>query len=197
MEEERRAQLETEIARHLDAGDLDAAACALLRGYGVEIFTYLAAMTRDPVQADETFAIFSEDLWRGLPGFRREASARTWAYRLAWHAFERHRNDAFARRHLPLTPSLDEVAQEVRSRTASYLGSEVRDAVSQLRAQLDPPEQSLLILRVDRGLSWREVAQVISTPEAPLTEAALAKRFERVKTRLRRLAEEAGLLPQE
>jgi RNA polymerase sigma-70 factor, ECF subfamily len=192
-----RVELETEIARHLDAGDHAAAACAILRGYGVEILAYLVAVTRDPVVADEVFSAVSEDLWRGLPGFRRESSARTWLYCLAWHAFVRRREDAFVRRRTTLSKAFEEVAQEVRSRTASFLRTDVKDTFSRLREQLNAQEQTLLILRVDRDLSWREVAEVLSTPEAPITEAVLAKRFERVKTKLRRLAEEAGLLPRE
>jgi len=191
---ERRADVEAEIARHLDAGDHAEAARAMLRGYGFELLSYLIAVTRDAALADEVFSMLSEDLWRGLPGFRREASARTWLYRLAWHAFERQRADPFARRRTPLSPALDDVAQEVRSKTASFLRTDVKDEISRLRDELDPQEQTLLILRIDRGLSWREVAEVMSAPGAPVGEALLAKRFERIKTKLRLLADKAGLL---
>jgi hypothetical protein len=58
-----------------------------------------------------------------------------------------------------------------------------------------------LILRVDRGLAWNEIAQSMDDGDAPLTDtelhrqaAALRKRFERIKDRLRVLAREAGLL---
>lgn len=195
MTRKHRVELETDIARHLDGGDLSGATCAILRGYGIEILAYLAAVTRNPAVADEVFSAFSEDLWRGLPRFRQECSVRTWLYHLAWHALQRHREDAFARRRAPLSPEIEEVAQDVRSRTASFLRTEVKDAISRLREQLDPQEQTLLILRVDRGLSWHDVAEVLSTPAAPVTEALLAKRFERIKAKLRLLAEQAGLLP--
>jgi RNA polymerase sigma-70 factor (ECF subfamily) len=66
--------------------------------------------------------------------------------------------------------------------------------VARLRNQLTPAEQSLLVLRVDRALSWSEVATVMSTPEERLDAQAAAKRFQRVKTKLRKLAEDAGLL---
>jgi len=59
----------------------------------------------------------------------------------------------------------------------------------------------LLMLRVDRGLSWLELAEVMFSGEAALgdeerkTEAArLRKRFQHAKDRLRKLAQEAGLL---
>jgi RNA polymerase sigma-70 factor (ECF subfamily) len=63
-----------------------------------------------------------------------------------------------------------------------------RGVAERLRASLDPYEQTLLILRVDRGLSWDEVTCVLSSPEDPVNKDALKKRFERVKARLRTLA---------
>ena len=187
--------LEADVARLLEAGDLQSAAAAIMRGYGPAILGYLAALARDEDRTDDVFAQFSEDLWRGLPGFRRDASVRTWVYKLAWHAWLRQERDAFRRRGRAfLSGEMSGLAAEVRSTTALHLKSEAKDAVARLRAQLTPEEQSLLVLRIDRGLSWSEVASIMSTPEEHLDSRAVAKRFQRVKEKLRRLAEEAGLL---
>lgn len=187
--------LEAEVGRLLEAGDLPSAAAAILRGYGPAILSYLAALARDEDRADDAFSQFCEDLWRGLPGFRRDASVRTWAYKLAWHAWLRNEREAFRRRGRPLaTEEISRLVAEVRSTTALHLRSEAKDAVARLRMQLTPAEQSLLVLRVDRALPWSEVAVVMSTPEENLDAQAVAKRFQRVKTKLRKLAEEAGLL---
>jgi RNA polymerase sigma-70 factor (ECF subfamily) len=187
--------LEAEIARLLEAGDRASATAAIMRGYGPAILGYLAALARDEDRADDVFSQFSEDLWRGLPTFRRDASVRTWLYKLAWHAWLRQERDAFRRHGRPLvSDEMSRLVAEVRSTTALHLRSEAKDAVARLREQLTPAEQSLLVLRIDRGLSWSEVASVMSTPEERLDSQTLAKRFQRVKDRLRRLAEEAGLL---
>lgn len=187
--------LESEIARLLEAGDVRSAASAIMRGYGPAILGYLAALARDEDRADDAFSQFSEDLWRGLPGFRREASVRTWVYKLAWHAWLRHERDAFRRhRRSFVSGEMSALAAEVRSTTALHLKSEAKDAVARLRGQLTPAEQSLLYLRIDRGLSWSEVASVMSTPEEGLDSQTVTKRFQRVKDKLRKLAEEAGLL---
>ena len=179
----------------LEAGELASAAAVIMRGYGPEILAYLTALARDEDRADDAFAQFSEDLWRGLPGFRRDASMRTWLYKLAWHAWLRQARDPFRRRVGPLlTDEMSRLVAEVRSTTAFHLKSEARDAVARLRAQLSPAEQSLLVLRIDRGLTWAEVVSVMSTPEERLDAATVAKRFQRVKEKIRRLAEQAGLL---
>ncbi len=68
------------------------------------------------------------------------------------------------------------------------------DRLAKLRESLKPEEQTLLILRVDKGLSWKEIAQVLADEEAPPDVGALRKRFERLKERLLRLAREEGLV---
>jgi RNA polymerase sigma-70 factor (ECF subfamily) len=77
----------------------------------------------------------------------------------------------------------------------------VKDRFQQLREQLPEDDQTLLVLRVDRGLSWLELAEVMLGDDAPAsdeqlkTEAArLRQRFQAAKHRLRKLVEEAGLL---
>lgn len=187
--------LEAEIARLLETRDLAAVAAAVMRGYGPEILAYLTALARDEDRADDAFAQFSEDLWRGLPGFRGDASIRTWLYTLAWHAWLRQDRDAFRRRAHPLlSEEMSRLAAEVRSTTAFHLKSEAKDAVASLRKQLSPAEQSLLVLRIDRGLTWAQVASVMSTPDEHLDPATVAKRFQRVKEKIRELARQAGLL---
>jgi RNA polymerase sigma-70 factor (ECF subfamily) len=187
--------LEAEIVRLLETGDLAPVAAAIMRGYGPEIFAYLTALARDEDRADDAFSQFSEDLWRGLPEFRRDASVRTWLYKLAWHAWLRQTRDAFRRRARPLlSDEMSRLAAEVRSTTALHLKSEAKDAVARLREQLSPAEQSLLVLRIDRGLTWAQVASVMSTPEERLDPATVAKRFQRVKEKIRELARKAGLL---
>jgi RNA polymerase sigma-70 factor (ECF subfamily) len=181
--------LEARIAERLDASDTSGAATAALRGYGPQIYGYLRAVLREPDLADEAFSVFSEDLWKGISAFRRAATFCTWAYKLAWHAAARTAREPARKRHRPLaTTEAAKIAVEVRTATAPHLRTEVKDAVRDLREQLTPEEQTLLVLRVDRDLSWREVADVLDTDEA-----ALRKRFERVKERLKKLARERGI----
>ena len=59
----------------------------------------------------------------------------------------------------------------------------------------------LLMLRVDQRLAWEEVARVMAETDEPLSAlelkkraAALRQQFQRLKTRLRTLAEEDGLI---
>jgi RNA polymerase sigma-70 factor, ECF subfamily len=179
--------LEQNIRDHLDRGDLTAAATVAMRGYGPEVLGYLLALRDNPEDAREIFSAFSEDLWKGLGAFRGEASFRTWAYALAWHAACRFERQSYRKRVRRLaTTESSKLVLEVESQTRV----ERQGLVTRLRQQMTPEERTLLVLRIDRALSWDDVARVMSQPDRPLTADAVKKRFERIKARLRRMAEE-------
>jgi len=76
----------------------------------------------------------------------------------------------------------------------SMLASSPQDRLARLRASLEPEERTLLILRLDREMSWNEVAEVLSVEGGPVDAAAVRKRFERVKDKLAKLAKKQGLI---
>ncbi|MGC3996609.1 MAG: sigma-70 family RNA polymerase sigma factor [Anaeromyxobacter sp.] len=179
----------------LAAGDHRAAAEAIVRDHGPQILGYLASILRNDADAADVFSQFTEDLWKGLPGFRGECPVRVWAYRLAWHAAVRHLRDPYRARGRRLeTTELSRIAEEVRSSVLMGKREARQRGIDRLRSRLAPEEQSLLVLRLDRGLSWREVATVLEEDGAAVDEAALRKRFERLKDKLSRMAREEGLL---
>jgi len=178
--------LEQRLGLLLDRGEQAAAVASAIRGYGPQILGYLAVVLRSDDAAAEVFSDFAEDLLKGIAGFRRESSFRVWAYALAWRAAQRHRRDAFRQRTRALyTSEASRIADEVRTSLPSKVAR--RDHVERLREQLDPEDQALLVLRFDRDLSWTEVAQALSESGEPVAEAALRKRFERLKLRLQEL----------
>jgi hypothetical protein len=71
------AVVEARLRELLDRGTYDAAATAVIRDYGPELLGYLTAIMRNDDWARDVFAQFCENMWRGLPAFRRECSVRT------------------------------------------------------------------------------------------------------------------------
>ena len=189
-------EAEARCLEALDRGDHAGAATAVVRQYGPQLLGYLCSVLRSEADAGEVFSMFSEDLWRGLPGFRRECPLRVWCYRLAWHAAARFLRDPYRGRGRRLeTNELSRLVEEVRS--SVFLGrDQARQAtLERLRAGLSPDERTLLVLRLDRGLAWAEVALVLAEGQGPpVDEAALRKRFERLKDKLAARAREEGLL---
>lgn len=173
--------LEAQIAAHLATGDHAAAARAALQGYGPELLLYLRGVLQDDDAADEVFAQFSEKLWSGLPGYRARASFRTWAHRIAGNAALDHLRGAWRRRVRRLaTVEGEQLARPSASLPQSRAR---RSSLDRLKQALSPAERALLLLRVEQGLPWRDVAEALSLPEP-----AVRKRFERLKRRLRLLA---------
>jgi RNA polymerase sigma-70 factor (ECF subfamily) len=184
-------ELETDIAAALAQADFTRAATLAIRGYGPAVLGYLRAVLASEADANEAFSVFSEDLWRGLPGFRGQASVCTWSYVLAYNAALRVARDPYRRRGERLgTDDAERLVQEVRSQTATHLKTDTKDKLRELRRALTPADQTLLVLKLDRHMSWREVALVLGESD----EAVVRKRFERVKHKLRKLAVASGLL---
>jgi RNA polymerase sigma-70 factor, ECF subfamily len=180
------------LARARQEGDWPGAAELALRGYGPEIWSCLFRITGDTPTADEVYSQFCEDLWRGLPRFEGRSSFRTWCYRLAHHARARHFDRAHRRHEMRAgSEQFHTVAAQVRSETAWYLRTEAKDRLSQVRESLEPEERELLVLRVENGMAWNEIAEILhgSGSEAEIKRAAgtLRMRYNRVKDKIRRL----------
>jgi RNA polymerase sigma factor (sigma-70 family) len=188
------------------AGDFEATATLVLEAYGAELYSFVLAQFRgNQDSADDVFSSFREDFWRGLPGFEWRCSMRAWCYCLARNASNRFRRAPYNQRarQVPLSQSsfMDELITRARSTTLPHLRSEVKDEFQRLREQLTQEEQDLLVLRVDRDLPWRDVAHAMLASDESREEegmrryeVSLRQRFAELKKRLRRLAEEAGLL---
>lgn len=177
----------------------------IVEAYGLETLAYLRAVTQ-PSVADDVYGQAVLDLWEGLKDFRWQCSARTYLFSVARNALARHhklagrarrREDAFAR----VQWLLEMVASDTRTKTPPHLRSEIKQRVRQLRESLPEDEQTLLILRIDRRLSYRELVRVMGEADAELDDEALAraaarvrKRFQVAKNKLRELMRDDGLL---
>jgi RNA polymerase sigma-70 factor (ECF subfamily) len=193
-----------EIERRLDAlrrdGDLRGAATEAIESYGPEVLGWLFVTCRSRVEAEEAFLSSSEELWRSMVSFRGDCSVRTWMYLLARRALQHHRARASEKieRNRPLSEA-SAVADRVRSRTAPWQRTEVKERFAALRDELSEDDRGLLVLRVDKGLSWQEIARVLaSDDDDPQRFAArLRKRYQAIKERLRRRAQEEGILDED
>lgn len=210
---EPRLPAEAEIQALHERAEYEAAAERALSLYGRELLEFLVALHRDDFdEADEVFALFAEGFWRTWPGFAWQCSARTWMYTIARRSsLEFRRKEGRRRRRVVrldserlLSPQLSGLIARVRTATAPYLRTENKDRIRMLRRSLPEDEQALLMLRVDRQLTWKQLARVMraeSAGQPPVDEQALAreaarlrKRFQLVKDKLYTLARREGLI---
>jgi RNA polymerase sigma-70 factor (ECF subfamily) len=192
--------LEEQIESLRRKGELHAAATKAVEGYGPEVFGFLVTTLRNEQDASEVFSQACEDLWRGMDQFAGRCTMRAWLYMLARHAGARFRRSPQRRpgRHVALS-QLSDVAERVRSRTLPHLRTSVKDRFAAIRDSLSEDDRALLVLRVDREMSWSEIARAFSSDDDSndalrRVGARLRKRFQFVKDRIRERAQEAGLM---
>jgi RNA polymerase sigma-70 factor (ECF subfamily) len=193
-------ETETRLRDDWNRGDFDQVTTGLVKAYGHEVLEFLIAKLHSAVLGQDAYSMFLEDLWLGVPSFRWRCSLRAWAYVLARHAASRVLRRR-AKGHVPLSDAEALVADSrTHPSTQLHLRTDVKERMQNLRAHLKPQQQDLLILRADRRLSWHDLAVIMGRPDASEEEIAaesarLRKRYERIKTRLRALAQKEGLLP--
>jgi RNA polymerase sigma-70 factor (ECF subfamily) len=195
---------EEELVELIRGGAFERAATRALERYGEELYGFLVNLVGNESDALEVYSQVGEDLWNGLPSFGQRCSIRTWLYVLAHHAAARFRRSPWNRAARRAGDSrLDDVIARTRSRTQPWLRTDVKDGFAALRESLELEDRTLLILRVDRDLSWKDVARVTLDDDSP-DEAALrrevnrlSKRFQLLKEELRRRARETGLIEEE
>jgi RNA polymerase sigma-70 factor (ECF subfamily) len=193
--------LEDAIQQLCGRGEVNRAVEQALRGYGPEIRQKIGAILRNDAQAHDAFSLFCESLLKGLPDFRWECSFRTWAQRLAHNScFKLLNAPAVRHPHVGLS-ALSARSAGRYSSTNPWQRTTLKTRFRALRERLDPAQQRLLVLRVDQGLSWPEVARRMSDSQEPVTKemrirqaAALRQQFQRLKGQLRALAIQEGLI---
>jgi len=183
--------IEAAIRARFDAGDHDGALTCAVEHYGDELYGFLIGLSGDHDRAGDVFSGTCERMFNALPRFRWECSFRVWMYTVARNEFLRIATRE--KRSVPLSaaPSVVDAVQKVRSRTPLHQRSEVKAVLTRIRESLPPEDHMLLGLRIDRDLSWNEIAQILGSGDpAHLTRdaATLRKKFERLKARLRELA---------
>lgn len=184
----------------IQRGDAVAATQAVVERYGAEIFGYVASLLKDEDLASDAFARACENVYKAILSFRGESSVRTWLYVIARNAAHRETRGKRQRRAERLSDVASALAAPIRTATEAFKRTAVKSEIAKLRDSLTDEERELLLLRVDRGLSWLEIAAVCSGSEAVDEEALkreaarCRKQFERTKERLRELAKQAGLL---
>jgi RNA polymerase sigma-70 factor (ECF subfamily) len=187
--------VEAELARLRAEGRLSEAATLAIESYGPDVLGFLAAMLRDQITAGDAFAQACENMWKALPKFEGRSTLKTWFYTLARNAAIKLKQSPYDKLRVPLS-EISEIADRVRS--AGFLSSGVRSKIAEIREELDEDDRAILVLRVDRAMSWNDVARVVEgeTADADITAAAarMRQRFQTIKKTIRDRALASGLL---
>lgn len=191
---------EAEIRNALERRDCERAAVLTLRAYGDELLGYLVAQLRDLEHAREVFSQFAEDLWQALPQLTLRTTMRAYCYALARNTSHRYRDRDLRKQRRGVPLSAAEVVSSLplaqRTVTAPYARTENQSRIAALRERLTVEERELLTLRVDRQMSFAEIADALDGSSSDLSRAAARqrKRFQLIKEKLAGWAREAGMM---
>ena len=186
--------IDRELRVMLAEGERERATELAIRTYGPELVGWLRSIMASDADAQDAFSRMSEELWNSLQRFDGRCSVRTWCYMLARHAAAHVRSQP-RNTHEVLVSSVPSVLGAVTHvwNTTKSSAQRADDVYAAIRGELVEEDQTLLVLRVDKNLSWREISYVLCGEDAPDDDvvrkaATLRKQFERIKVRLRELA---------
>lgn len=181
------------LIRQAAAGDQNAFA-ALLAAYQKPVYNLALRMTGSPDDALDLSQEAFLRAWRGLSGYRFDASFSTWLYRLTGNVcidFLRRRkkektiplyytDEENEEQELPLPHPAPATEDQALLRLEQ---SQVAEAM----AKLEPEYRQALILRVIDGLSYAEIAAATDVPEG-----TVKSRIARAREKMRRLLKKTG-----
>ena len=180
-------ELEGRVRALLDSDAYDAAVTLVIEVLGPDVLDYFRTALQED-EAQDALQYWSQEVWRFLRQFRWEGSLRGWAYQVARRSMYRILRRGYRTREEHLSSSaISRVGPMVGASRGST--AEQQRGLEMLRANLDPEDQELLTLRIDRELEWEEIAGVLDS-----TAVVLRKRYERLTKRLVQMARDRGLI---
>jgi RNA polymerase sigma factor (sigma-70 family) len=154
----------------------------LLLEHGPALRRLAAAYEADVHEREDLLQEIAFAIWRALPEFRGECSARTFVYRIAHNRAITHRLAVQRRRHVIELSDADTDVADTRPDAASQLEtSEQRATLIDSVRSLTPALRQTMILSLE-GLSHAEIAEVLGT-----TPATVAVRLTRARSALAEL----------
>jgi RNA polymerase sigma-70 factor (ECF subfamily) len=186
-------KLDQEVQVYLRADDLEAAAARVIDACGPAILGYLRVALGSESVAQQAFTAFSSAVWQKLGRYRGAWEIRLWAYRLAFQCAIQQRRAVRSKQLNPDRSGETRRRALGRTRTATAESMALTEHAELLRRELSIAEQTLLTLRLDKQLSWSEIALVLGISGATKSEA-VARRFDKLVARLHRLATTRGFI---
>jgi RNA polymerase sigma-70 factor (ECF subfamily) len=170
----------TRLLRAAQGGDRLALA-SFIRGSQTEVWRLCAYLVDRQAADDLTQEVYLR-AWTALPGWRGEASARTWLLAIA----RRTCAQAIRRRRWPRLPPIEPAADDHRV----VPDSDEAVLLSQLVAGLDPQRRAAFVLTQLLGLSYAEAAEICGCPVG-----TIRSRVARARADLINQLRDSGLAP--
>jgi len=152
---------EADWIRAAQQGDREAFA-ELVTLYWDRLHRWLLQMTRDPHKAEDLTQETFLKVLAALGSFREGTNFRAWVFRIAHNNFV---NLKRSERKNVATLSEDPPGRDTAGPDDAAAEREAVVVVRKAMSELGPDFRSALLLRIDEGLSFRDIAQVMNITE--------------------------------
>jgi RNA polymerase sigma-70 factor (ECF subfamily) len=150
---------DTELLRQVAAGD-EAAFAELYDLYAPAVYNYLLRLVNESTVAEEILQEVFLAMWQSAHRFREEAKVKTWLFRIA-----HHQAVSWLRRTRAVLWPDDDLEDEEHDHIEEHLTRSWQiDQVRAALARLSPNHRAVIELTFVQGLSYSEIAEVMSCP---------------------------------
>lgn len=152
------SKLEQELVARARKGD-DTAFENLVRMHQRQLYGYLYRLSGDMDDAMEITQTAFVKAYQSIGRFRGDSSFKTWLFRIASNTWRNTIRDRSSRKTVPLdtvplSSAHDPLADAVKNQEQEMLAAAVK--------KLPPRQQQALVLRVQEGCSFAEVARIMN-----------------------------------
>jgi RNA polymerase sigma-70 factor, ECF subfamily len=151
---------EADLVRSAQAGHRPAFG-VLVDRYWDRLYRWLCRLTRDGIAAEDIAQETFLKAFAAVRSFQAGSNFRAWLFRIAHNNFVNYRR-ALRHNRQPLVP---EVAEDPRGPVGDLLSREAVQQVVEAVGKLPGEFRAALLLRVDEGLSFRDIAEVMGITE--------------------------------
>lgn len=169
------------IMVHREPIDLARSLHVLIRRYAAEMRAFLRSRTASRHSMEEVYAVFTEDVWKGLPRLRSEKHMRSWLYVVARNALSRHVRYKRRWRLRHTFSGVDAAPAELKQSYGTRQGN--LDQLTPLLAELTEADRALLDQRLVKSLAWREIALQSARAAGDTSEAFITRESARLRKR--------------
>ncbi|MDQ1910568.1 RNA polymerase sigma factor [Paenibacillus sp. GD4] len=153
-----------EYLKSLSSGmDKSAILQELMAAYGEDVWNYAFFLTRKPELADDITQDVFVKVFERIYTFRGEASVKTWLLTITRNLVRDHWRSAWFRRVIPFGVLQRE--ETMASAESQAIGSLVTEQVWQVVLGLPAKLREVLLLHAHHGLSYAEIARLLSVSE--------------------------------
>lgn len=157
----------------------------LYQKYRDTVYGYLYYMCREEALAEDLAQETFLKIFQGMRRFRGECSEKTWCLTVARNTFL-----SYARKKQPMLLGEEilemEEAVQANGPEEQVIRQEERQLVCDVLAKLLEDERTILLLRDYEGISYEEIARIMS-----ITESNAKVRLHRIRKKYRKLYQKA------